>query len=254
MNGYYFLITSLPSLKFGEKADLSYEDLDELVDENVNESDREKVTLFKQYIDIKNLRLLWMDLPIDPRGNLNRKELEASLLIQDFFPAFVHEFLQTHEENAYRLNHFLFLIANFLQYQIEKQTGFLQTFFCFERDIQILLTALRAKHEGKDLSYELQYEDPREYLVRAILSGKEQATYEPPEEYRELANLYMEHREDPKNLFFAFSEYRFRKIGEMKKIDPFSIDSVLAYMARMLLVEDWALLDPEKGKAMIQAF
>lgn len=37
----------------------------------------------------------------------------------------------------------------------------------------------------------------------------------------------------------------------MKRIDPFSIDSVLAYMARLILVEDWDLLDEEKGRAIV---
>jgi hypothetical protein len=115
----------------------------------------------------------------------------------------------------------------------------------------LVLTAIRAKEEKKELSYELQYEDPRDFFVRDILSQKEGSIYEPPEEYKELKNLYLAHRDNPKNLFFSTCEYYFRKIGEMKGIDPFSIDSVLAYMARLILVEDWDLLSEERGKAVV---
>ncbi len=251
MYGYYFLVNALPPLKFGDKPEIAYEEVEALVDQNVAPSDRKKVTLFKQYIDLKNLRLLWMDLPIDPRGNLNKKELEAALLIHDFFPPFVFEFIQTYEDVSQRLGNFLFLIARFLQYQIEMEKGFLHLFFRFEREFRLILTALRAKDQKKDLSIELQYEDTKDTLVQKILSEKEGASFEPPDEFREVKNLYFAHRENPKNLFFACSEFSFRKIGEMKRIDPFSIDAILAYMAGLILVEDWSLLDEERGKAIV---
>lgn len=202
MVGYYFLITALPPLKFGIKPEISYEEVEELVDQNVRTSDREIVVGFKQYIDVKNLRLLWMDLPIDPRGNLNKKELEAALLVRDSFPSFVFDFIQTYEDSSHRLANFLFLIAKFLQYQIENQEGFLRVFFRFEREFRIILTALRAKDEKKDLSVELQYEDPKDFLIRDILSQKDSSSYEPPGEYKELKNIYVANRENPKNLFF----------------------------------------------------
>jgi hypothetical protein len=251
MNSYYFLVSALPPLKMGTKAEISYEEMEDLVDQNVHPRDRQKVSDFKQYIDLKNLRLLWMDLTIDLRGNLNRKELEAALLIHEFFPSFVFDFIEAYDDRSYRLNHFLLLLSKFLQYQSHIQKGFLRSYFQFEREHRAVLTALRARDTQRDLSEELQYEDANDFFIRPILAEKETTSYEPPQEYQELKTLYLTMKENPKNLFFSISEFSFRRVGEMKQTDPFSIDTVLIYMAQLLLVEDWEQMDEKKGKEII---
>jgi hypothetical protein len=253
MARYYFLLTSLPPLEIGQPVEMSFEQLKAMLELNLTEEDMEKVRQFISYIDLRNLRALWMKEPLDPRGSIGEKQFEEALLIKDFLPSFVFDFLDRYETVKDRLHYFSYLYFRFFNEQLSKG-GFLEEFFKEEKEMRLIMTALRAKEAKRDILKELQFEDPNDPLVMQILSQKDMDDYEPPRDYERIKAIYKEFHRDPKKLALAFLEYRFETILELESRYPmFSIDQLLGYMARLFLVENWNALDERQGKALINS-
>ncbi len=114
--------------------------------------------------------------------------------------------------------------------------------------------AIRAKYLHRDLIKELQFEDPSDYFVRQILVQKDTEEYEPPAQYLEIKELLQAAGSDPWKQNKALSLYRFNKIQEMGRKEPFSIERILAYLAQLMIIEYWNELDQAKGQMILDAF
>jgi hypothetical protein len=252
MSRYYFLICSLPPLVLGNKPEISYEDLSALLEINLSDDDRERVAKLKNYTDFKNLRSFWLKKNVDDRGNLSEKDLEEALLVQDFFPQYVFDFLKAYESVEYRIAHFSYLLMRFLKEQSEQETLFLKEYFNFEREVLLILTALRAKQLRRDIALELRHEDQTDFLVSYIMAQRDMDSFSPPKEYDVLKDLFIENVAEPRKMHWALLNYRLKKIEELKINYPFTIDWLLGYLAELMLVEDWWVLDQKQGLALIE--
>jgi hypothetical protein len=101
---------------------------------------------------------------------------------------------------------------------------------------------------------ELQFEDPTDPIVAHILSQKDSDTYDPPMEYQDLKELIASCYPDPWAENRAFAEYRFKKIEEIAEGKLFSVDQILSYMARLMILENIIELDAEKGRMILDTF
>ena len=251
---YYFLALSLPPLSLQEKPELSFEKLMASLEMSLTKRDLEKARVLRRFIDIQNIRALILEEPIDTRGNLNEKELDEALLIKNILPSYIFDFLEQFEKPADRISHFFGLLASYFSQEILKASGFLKRYLIFEREVRLVLLALRAKQLRRDVVKELQFEDLADPFVAQILAQKDAPVYEPPEEYRELIVRLESCYGDPWLENSVFAEYRFKKIDEMVQLDLFSINQILAYMAKLMIVEELFELDAERGKSILNAF
>ena len=254
MANYYFLAPSLPPLKLGERCDLSFEELIWRYQMNLTKEDHKKMVVFRRYIDLNNIRFLFLEESIDPRGNLSEKDLDESLLIKDVLADYVFDFLDRYDSVPEKLRHFPGVFALFFKEEIEKQSGFLRRYFCFEREWKLVMLAIKAKEFKKDVVKELQFEDFTDPFVAQILVQKDSDTYDPPEEYLDLKEKYLSCGLDPWEQYKTIAKWRFDKIGELVDKPLFSIDWILSYMAQLWIVEDWNELDEVKGKMILDAF
>lgn len=254
MGNYYFLITTFPPLTIGHLPELTFKELESLLELNLSGADLDKVDELLRPIDLYNIRAFWLGMPLDDRGHIKAKELEEELLVQEGLPSYVIEYLERYESTEERLRHFSSLYVSMYSDLISRHKGFLGKYFEFERELRLILTAIRAKIAGKDLVRELQFEDPTDPLVLEIISQKDMPDFLPPKEYEDLKNLYLANMESPEKLNRAILEYRFQKIEEMEVPSEFGIDRVLAYIAKFLLVESLAVLDKEKGMEQLSRY
>jgi hypothetical protein len=250
MASYYFLITALPPLALGKKPEISFQELMEMLELNLTGADRKKVRTLLRPIDLYNIRALWLGFPLDERGNYTEKEVEEALLVKDPIPSYLVEYLDRYESTVDRLRYFSSLYASL--FREEDLNGFLLKYYRLEREIRLVFTALRSKKMGRDLIRELQFEDPYDPFIADLLAQKDAADYTPPKEYEDLKTLFMENGKDPQKLNQAILKYRFEKIEEMEENQDFTIDRVLNYMARLLIVESLEALDPEKGMNAVE--
>jgi hypothetical protein len=251
MGNYYFLAPSLPDLVLGQKPEVSFEELKSRTEINLTKKDLPRAKIFGRFIDINNIRSQLLEEPIDPRGNLSEKELDEALLVRNILPEYVFDFLDQFDTVSEKIRQFPGLISRFFAEEIPKSRGFLRTYLNFERDWRLVLTALRARTLKRDLLRELQFEDFTDPLVAQILSEKDAPQYEPPEEFHELKEIFLSCGDDPLEQHRSFDAWHFRKIEEMVVKPLFSIDWILSYMARLLIVEYDYELDKHKGKMIV---
>jgi hypothetical protein len=246
---YYFLPSALPPLTLGIKPDISFKEFREMLLLNLTLTDLKKLDALLAPIDLYNVKALWLRMPLDDKGTIAARDLEESLLVRDSIPPYLVEFLEQYDATADRLRNFSSLYASLYRREWD---GFLGKYYQFERELRLILTALRAKRAGRDLVRELQFEDPYDPLVAQILAQKDGAEYTPPIEYEELKTLFVDNSLEPEKLAFALLKYRFDKIEEMEENELFTIDHVLGYAARLLIVESWDQLDREKGSMAME--
>jgi Protein of unknown function (DUF2764) len=254
MANYYFLAPSLPPLTIGQKPDMEYSELAQLLAFNLTKEDFKKSVVIRRYIDLKNIRALLMEKPIDHRGNLGDKELDEALLHGMGLPDYVFDFLQKYSEEEDRIKNFAELIATYFSTESSRAQGFVKDYLNFEREIRLVLLGLRSKSLETDLAFELQFEDPSDPLVAHLLAQKDSEHYEPPTEYAELKALFVKPNLNPLQRYQLFLEYKFHKIAELIKHPLFSIDWILAYLAELTLIEHWNMLDEEKGQQIFERF
>lgn len=254
MRNYYFVVASLPPLSLREKTDMTFGELVLRLEINLTKADLEKTRVLRRLVDIYNIRALMTEEPVDPRGNLNEKELDEALLTHTTLPDYVFDFLEQFEKPPDKVRNFYGLLARFFNEEIPRQKGFLQRYLTFEREARLVLLALRAKRSGRNIARELQFEDPQDPFVAQILAQKDSPTYEPPMEYAELKDLIASAYADPWAEQRAFSEYRFRKIAELSEKDTFTIDQILAYMAQLMIYEQIKELDTQRGNMILETF
>jgi hypothetical protein len=254
MNKYYFLLCSLPSISIGSKPYISFLELENYLDWNLSETDKKKLFYFRQYIDIKNLKNLWLEKKIDLRGNFDEKTLHEALLTEDFFPAYVFEYLKRYVSTEEKITNFPLLEINFFHDQIfAPKSPFLLSFFKFERESKLVLTALRAKNLGRDISVELAGENENDLLVDNILTQKDEVSFRPPPEYLQLNNIFLKYQNEPKVLYKTFLEYCFQRYASFSEKEPFTIDQILGYLANLIIVEDYYYLNQERGNSIVDS-
>lgn len=253
MTNYYFLASLLPALHIGTKTDLPYSDLQDLLSTNLTPSDLAEVDAVRRYYDIENVRAYWLREPFNPYGNVEEKYMEEAILTGDGLPSYVYDFMDRYESLPARLGHFSMLISEYFKEEIPKATGFLLEYLQFEREWRLVVTAHRAKMLGRDLSVELQSEDPHDDLVGMLLAQKDAKHWQLPERFDHLLTHLKNHEDEPMVLFRSLCEWRFDNIAAFTATEFFSIDRILSYLVRLIVVEQYAALDRTKGLAIVHS-
>lgn len=252
MANYYFVVNALPDLTLGIAPELSFKEVKEMLELNLHPKDLEQIKLLLRPVDLYNLRALWLHLPLDEKGNYQAKEWEEILLVREGLPSYLNDFLERYETLADRLRYFSSLSVSMYQEEGMRCTGFLRAYFQLQRELRLVLTALRAKQAGRDLVRELQFEDPTDPFVAEILAQRDAPDYIPPLEYTELKAVFTEHRTQPQKLHYALLQYEFNKIEELEENQHFTMDRILGYLARLRLVESWQMLDRNQGLTAVE--
>jgi len=248
MTQYYYLGTLLPLLSFDAPPEISLKQLDVLLHDNLTKKDYEKAMIVRRFYDILNLRSLWLGEPLDPLGKMSDIELKEILSNRIGLPAYVYDFVDTYKKTVDRVHHFPFLLAKFFQSVKDLKDPFLRHYLTVERELRLVLTAFRAKKLGRNLSVELQYEDPEEELIAQLLAQQDSKTYEPPEKYQDLKILFDKYGNDPLELQRALDGYRFETLDHLVDMsDASSTERILAYLLQLILVERWFEMDQAKG-------
>jgi hypothetical protein len=249
---YYFVITALPKLSLNQRLDLTFDEVMRLFELNLSKNDLDKIISFRRFIDILNLKKIWQNKDIDIRGNLNKNELNDQLLIQDLLYDFVFEYMQKYDSNENRLKKFSFLTSNFFNKIINESTGFLKNYFSFIRSYRLILTALRCKTLNRDIALELQFEDPFDDLTMYLLAQKDMDDLIVPIEFEDLKKIYLKNKNDVKKLHLSLLEYKLNKIDDLLDKNPFTIDEILAYFTKFLIIQDYQNLSLDKGKEKLE--
>ena len=106
MNKYYFLLCSLPTIEIGVKPYVTFVELENYLKWNLSEQDKITLVKFREYLDIKNLKNLWMNRELDPRGNLDSKAIHELALREDLIPQYILDFMNKYPSVEERISNF----------------------------------------------------------------------------------------------------------------------------------------------------
>lgn len=254
MGNYYFLAASFPTLTLGDKPEITFEEVYHRLEVNLSKKDFKRVEVLRRFVDLQNIRLLLKDQTLEPFGNLNEKELDEALLIQDILPSYVFDFLNQFEDKQQKLRHFFGLLSKYFVEEMPKEEGFLKRYLAFEHQLRLVLLALRAKKIKADLVFQLQFEDFSDPVVAQILAQKDMEDFDPPSEFTDLKERLRACGNDPWQQFLAVNEYRFEKIEDLAGPYLFSIDWILGFVAKLMIVEKVASLSDETGKEILSGY
>jgi len=224
MANYYFLITAFPPLSIDAKPEISFQELKVMLEMNLTDSDMYSFKRLLRPIDLHNIRALWLGAPLDGRGEFSANELREELIVAQTLPEYIVDFLEKYESTEERLKYFSSLYATLYREQAPFLRGFLRKYYTFERELRLVLVALRAKKADRDLVRELQFEDPHDPFIAAIIAQRDMAEFTPEREYMEVKELFETHVDNPKELNRALLQFRFNQIEDMEVNHNFGID------------------------------
>lgn len=248
MTQYYFLATVLPALQIGLPPEIDFYEFHTLLKDNLTAADYRKVRRLLWLYDLYNIRAFWTGEPLDRWGTLDKNELEEALIIPNGpLPKFIFSYLQEHENQEERLQHFPSLFVKFFEEMARTTEGFERKYALFERNLRLSLVAFRAKQLGRSLEREFQYEDPDDEVIAQLLAQKDAPAFEPPAGFEDLKPILEKYYSSPMELQKAMYEYRFNKLEEFVGLSAFSIDRILLYLVEYIMVDKWIQLDRKKG-------
>ena len=172
MSNYYFAAPSLPDLSFGKDPELTFGEVISRLEMNLSQKDLQQIGVLRLRFDLENIASHYLEKPLDHLGNLNEKELDEALLVEADLPPYVFEFLNQFEESKDKARHFFGLLSRYFSEETSKASGFLQELLTFQRELALVLTAMRAKRLGRDITRELQFEEPTDPFYSWNLSPK----------------------------------------------------------------------------------
>lgn len=244
MSHIFFLASALPPLELDGSAEIFFDKLLFLYEENLGPKDRAQLKVLRLWIDLSNICRVMESKPIDMRGNLSEPEIDEALIHRLYYPESLFEFLDRYENRSERVRYFPYLELLFLKHQAAKYSGFLAFYFRFEFELRVLLASVRAAREGVSIFEEIDKEPElaSDSFVQQMKAQKDQENIVFPDEYSDLKEMLEKAGESPLEQYEAMQGYKFTKIKQVMEENIFSLDYILGYFTLFLLVEDYQKL------------
>jgi hypothetical protein len=224
MGAYYFLTCLLPPLPptLGEKLTLPFPELSRIVRRHILPSDDALLRAQLSVIDASNWESLEQGrLPFQEGGMLSREEMEA----RQNLPYFIRNFLDEKERGIRRAHVYDRLwelcYRSLLAQAEEEGCRYLLDYVPWEIELRNRLAALRLRESGRNAEEHTVLSGIRSTDFTALLSP-------------------LEGQKNPLNAERFLDGERLKHIYHCQGIDPFSLDTLLAFLSRAMIYDRWA--------------
>lgn len=254
MRRYYYLAASLGDLELETKPALELSEFLEELSIYLSAKDMRCVSVLRELIDIENIRRLLLEQKLDPRGNLSEKELDEAVLGKVDLPDYVLNFLDAFTTNQSKLEHFSALFAGYFEKHVKTGSLFLDQYLQFERELRLWISILRAQRLGLDFNHVLQFEEAKDPLVMSMLVQAGSLELRLPEPFNVVKDIYITCLDNPALLHKKIELFRLSKIDELIQDRWFQGDSILGFLAKLFIIEEWQSLSPSLGLEYLNRF
>jgi len=263
-HNYYFYVSGLPGLSFEEgKKAVTYREWREEACAHLEPGDVRLLQLMGMPFDHANLMALLekRERPWDGRANFSREELERELKNPDRLPAYVTEFLHAfhegrpfHPDLAWEDQ----LTWQYHDFVLGAGNAALAAWSAFDLHLRGLLAAFAARaghpHLGKEAARVLQgamanHDEVTDRLLRSNAPDLGLSLLFPA--VNAVLALPAGDRFESERRLDAL---RWGFLDEMAVKQPFGVEAVLAHAGRLAILERWAALTPELGRARLEGF
>jgi len=259
---YHYLIAGLPDISMDEhKLWTSVSDFRELLEKELEPEDFEQVKLIFLKEDNANLVRFLENGEIDEKapGNYSLEDFKAqeelfSAIIpqEDILPEYMVEVLKAYYDdrenfNAVECSHQL--AEGYFEY-LQKQGGnFLKAYTLFDHNLENFLTFMESRNHAMDPERFLTGNSSftnhlREHVNRTL-------TQDPDFDYftEILCHLEIPSMAEKE---MNYDRMRWQVIDEMTFFEDFTIDKVLGYLFKLLIIKRWQALDHEAGELRLR--
>jgi len=252
---YYYLISGLPDILLEQsKAPFSLDELLAELQATLHPEDFALVRFLFLPNDNRNLLNLTLkrEAPWDQLATFSREELEEGLKEPGQLPAYMDQFYQ-----AYRLDAPLWknlswehqLTRLYYDFALEQTEGFLHAWLTFDRTLKNILAAWNARTYELPLEGQLIGNDD----VTAVLYRSQARDFGLSRDVAFIEPLlHALERDDLLERERAVDHLRWNYIDELNTFHYFSLEVVLGYLLKFLMLERWLKLNPERGKQALR--
>ncbi|MGQ1784171.1 MULTISPECIES: DUF2764 family protein [unclassified Saccharicrinis] len=259
---YYCLVAGLPDILLGDKKVLFTSiTLREMLHEELAERDFSLVRALYLPFDHYNLidLLFYQKKEFDPRGNYSTLELETltdkkrlEALEDHEFPAYFVDFANKilyAEEPVKSADAEVILFRMYSDYLRQFSNTFLNEFLDFEINQKNIFTSLTGRKY--DMEYEKELIGDGEVVEALVKSRSRDFGLANELEYVEsLIQIYEDENILEREL--KIDRLKWNYLDESTFFNYFTVERVLAFVYKLLIVERWRALDEEEGRKMFQ--
>jgi hypothetical protein len=262
MRNYYYLVASLPQLSpFDDKNVPAFLDAVSDIEDSVHPDDREFIDLIRLPFDNANLItiLASRNRSFDPRGNYPQEDLSAGVRNPGHLPEYMQLFLQARRDNRAsfsgrsdedQLN--LLLYEEITQ----KRSGFIADWFSFEMNLRNIVTGINNR---RDPNYLNGPGTDRELSLPSVLIGRDEVAeailrssasdFGLSTKIDWIERVIAAFDADLFSFERSIDTLRWDMLDEMTLMSYFTIDVVIAFLLKLLIIERWKRLDAQVGRA-----
>lgn len=263
MANYYCLMAGLPEIELSDtKPGYDMSELTEQLRESLSDKDtRLMADYFFLLRDCRNLVALMKDpqAEVELTGNYTMEQyhdLMTSARELNFnvhrYPAFLSEFARHWELNKDAKGYFPEddILYRFYDFAIRTcRNGFVRRWYQLNMDVNNILTALLARKQGWNVGDFVKGDGEVQEQIREN-STKDFVLSIEMDNIEELKRIV--EQADPVQKEKMIDAFKWKWLDDQTMMEPFSIDSVFAYMCKLEMQYRWARLDIEKGKEHFQ--
>lgn len=168
----------------------------------------------------------------------------------EYMVDFVREYLHDRETDRPAEYFYEDILANeYYRYAQKRGNKFVRTWLALERNISLVLAAITAKRFNLDARKIIMGESE---LVELLRSGqwREISFLEESEVVDRVMKISEEEHLAVRE--HKIDDFKWSFLDNLTFADTFSIDTMLAYILRLQILERWSVLDKEKGEAVFR--
>lgn len=263
MANYYCLMAGLPEIELSDtKPGYDMSELTEQLRESLSDRDaRLMADYFFLLRDCRNLVALLKDAQaeVELTGNYTMEQYQdliTSARELNFnvhrYPVFLSEFARHWELNKDVKGYFPEddILYRFYDFAIRTcRNGFVRRWYQLNMDVNNILTALLARTQGWNVGDFVKGDGEVQEQIREN-STKDFVLSIDMDNIEELKRIV--EQTDPVQKEKMIDAFKWKWLDDQTVMEPFSIDSVFAYMCKLEMQYRWARLDVEKGKEHFQ--
>jgi hypothetical protein len=253
---YYCLVAGLPDIlidgaKTG-KGDLSLNFKAELSTHlHADDFDLAKLLyLSKDNENVQNL-LFNQDKPFSVLGNYSETFLTEDINDSEIPVDYLVSLYRKFKREEFSLENINTIQASYYSHVLKTKNNFLKQWFTFEKDMKNVLTAINCRKYDYNLEDQLisvdnsnnVYNILAKYAPKVELLGDELAY---ADEIIQIAESEMDITAKEK----AIDEIKWKFLDSCLEFNYFNVEIILAYILKLEMIERWAELDHEAGKAL----
>lgn len=252
---YYYLVSGLPDMALEQsKVPLSLPELMEALELSLHPDDLRLARLLFLPVDNRNLLKLIRkeEFSWEPHGQFSREAMEEGLKEPGLLPAYMNLFFRackneeplwpgmSWENQLARLAH---------EYRLERSGGFLHRWFTFENYLNNFLAAWNIREykldaEGHFIGDNVVTEAIRRSHARDFGLAPELPFLDKLAHALEQDKLIEREK--------AVSRIKWNYIDELNTFNYFSVEVVLGYLLKWLMLHRWTQLDAETGRQVLE--